>query len=219
MMAVFLVLVGFGILMLRRGVIGRMLIAMRDSPAACGTLGLDMRWFRVGLFGVSAGVAGLAGALYAGLRGTVGAADFQSFNSLPLLLLAVVFGVTSVTGATLGGIGLMLLPELQAKSPEVFGVELQLGGLMFVIIGFGAVFAARDPNGLANLLFKGGRFAEKRVLAQVRDNLPALPDRKHKGGRDDGDGEWVDDLDPVASVDGDSMNDSGEVPAHVPARG
>jgi len=219
MMAVFLVLVGFGILMLRRGVIGRMLIAMRDSPAACGTLGLDMRWFRVGLFGVSAGVAGLAGALYAGLRGTVGAADFQSFNSLPLLLLAVVFGVTSVTGATLGGIGLMLLPELQAKSPEVFGVELQLGGLMFVIIGFGAVFAARDPNGLANLLFKGGRFAEKAVLAQVRDNLPALPDRKHKGGRDDGDGEWVDDLDPVASVDGDSMNDSGEVPAHVPARG
>eukprot|EP01032_Pedospumella_encystans_P006515 gene6515-7805_t len=40
-MSVFLVLVAWGLLLLRRGVLGRMLIAMRDSPAACGTLGLD----------------------------------------------------------------------------------------------------------------------------------------------------------------------------------
>ena len=106
------------LLLLRRGALGRMLIAMRDSPAACGTLGLDMRWFRVGLFGASAGMAGLAGALFAGLRGTIGAADFQFFGSLPLLLLAVVFGVTSVTGAALGGVGLMLLPVLQSEHPS-----------------------------------------------------------------------------------------------------
>ena len=111
-----MVVIGMGVLLVRRGVIGRMLIAMRDSPAACGTLGLDMRWFRVGLFAASAGIAGLAGALLAGLRGLIGEADFIFFNSLPLLLLAVVFGVTSVTGAVLGGIGLMLLPVLQAES-------------------------------------------------------------------------------------------------------
>ena len=67
-MALFFVADGPGLLALRRGVLGRMLIALRDSPAACGTLGLDARWFRVGLFGLSAGMAGLAGALYAGLR-------------------------------------------------------------------------------------------------------------------------------------------------------
>ena len=138
------------LLLLRRGVLGRLLIAMRDSPAACGTLGLDMRWFRVGLFGLSAGMAGLAGALFAGLRGTIGAADFQLFNSLPLLLLAVVFGVTSVTGAALGGVGLMLLPVLQSSRPE-------LAGLVFAVLGFGAVALGRDPNGLANLLFGLGR--------------------------------------------------------------
>ncbi|WP_232678215.1 ABC transporter permease [Nocardioides sp. R-C-SC26] len=163
LMAFFFVLCGIGVLILRRGVLGRMLVALRDSPAACGTLGLDARWFRVGLFGISAAVAGLAGALFAGLRGTIGAADFQYFNSLPLLLLAVVFGVTSVTGAALGGIGLMLLPVLQAE--EVAGVSL--GGLMFVIIGFGAVFAGRDPNGLANLLFKIGRWGQRRIVARV----------------------------------------------------
>ncbi len=166
-MAFFFVLVSIGILMIRRGVLGRLLVAMRDSPAACGTLGLDLRWARVGLFALSAGVAGLAGALFAGLRGTIGAADFQYFNSLPLLLLAVVFGITSVTGATLGGIGLMLLPVLSGDNPTV-------GGLLFLIIGFGAVFAGRDPNGLANLLFKVGRIVQKRVMVQVNRNLPQL---------------------------------------------
>ncbi len=169
-MGVFFVLVAMGILILRRGVLGRLLVAMRDSPAACGTLGLDLRWARVALFGLSAGVAGLAGALFAGLRGTIGAADFQYFNSLPLLLLAVVFGITSVTGATLGGIGLMLLPVLSGSSPVA-------GGIVFLIIGFGAVFAGRDPNGLANLLFKLGRQIQTRVLSRVDLNLPQLPGR------------------------------------------
>ena len=101
-------------------------------------------------------MAGLAGALFAGLRGTIGAADFQLFNSLPLLLLAVVFGVTSVTGAALGGIGLMLLPVLQSSRPE-------LAGLVFAILGFGAVALGRDPNGLANLLFGLGRRLDRRL--------------------------------------------------------
>lgn len=166
LMAVFFVLTALALLLLRRGPVGRLLVAMRDSPAACGTLGLDLRWFRVALFGLSAGMAGMAGALYAGLRQTIGAADFQFFNSLPLLLLAVVFGVTSVTGATLGGIGLMLLPVMQSDHPGI-------AGLIFAVIGFGAVLAGRDPNGLANHLFRLGRLAQSRV----HPLLPALPGR------------------------------------------
>ncbi len=166
-MVVFLVLMAWGLLLLRRGTIGRLLIAMRDSPAACTTLGLNMRWFRVGLFGLSAGMAGLAGALFAGLRGTIGANDFQFFNSLPLLLLAVVFGVTSVTGATLGGIGLMLLPVFQSSRPEV-------AGLIFAVLGFGAVALGRDPNGLANLLFGLGHRLDRRFGHRIPKNLPMM---------------------------------------------
>lgn len=167
-MTVFFVLMALSLLLLRRGVLGRLLIAMRDSPAACGTLGLDMRWFRVGLFGLSAGMAGLAGGLFAGLRGTIGAADFQLFNSLPLLLLAVVCGVTSVTGAAMGGVGLMLLPVLQSSRPE-------LAGLVFAVLGFGAVALGRDPNGLANLVFGLGRRLDRRFGDRVRAAVPVLP--------------------------------------------
>lgn len=190
LMVGFMVLIGMGVLIVRRGVIGRMLIAMRDSPAACGTLGLDMRWFRVGLFAASAGIAGLAGALLAGLRQLVGEADFIFFNSLPLLLLAVVFGITSVTGAVLGGIGLMLLPVLQAETVSVLGSDVKLGGLMFMIIGVGAVLAGRDPNGLSSYLFKLGRFLDRRIRARVIAGLPQLTtaDGPTDGATDGADG-------------------------------
>jgi len=147
-----------------------MLIALRDSPAACGTLGLDQRWFRVGLFAISASIAGLAGALYAGLRGTIGGADFQYFNSLLLLLFAVVFGVTSVTGAALAGFGYMLLPLLQGDHPSI------AGGL-FVLLAGGAIALARDPNGLANQLFKLGQLAERHLAPRLLASLPTLPGR------------------------------------------
>jgi branched-chain amino acid transport system permease protein len=156
LMGVAFVLMSIGVLALRRGAIGRLLVAMRDSPAACGTLGLNQRWFRVGLFATSAGMAGLSGALLAGLRETVSPLDFQALSGLLLLLLAVVCGVTSVTGAGLGGLLLMLLPVLQSQFKT-------LGGLEFLIIGIGAVSLGRDPNGIANHLFTWGRWARNRI--------------------------------------------------------
>lgn len=204
-MLVFFVLMAILLLVLRRGALGRVLIAMRDSPAACGTLGLDMRWFRVGLFGVSAGMAGLAGALYAGLRGIIGANDFQSFGSLTLLLLAVVFGVTSVTGAALGGVGLMLLPVMQSENPSI-------AGLIFAVIGFGAVLLGRDPNGLANHMFGIGRWLRAWVSAQVRDNLPELPGApmSRQGGR-----RKSTDVEDLMFDDDELIDQTREVPAHV----
>lgn len=168
-MAVFFVIMALVLLWVRKGVVGRMLIAMRDSPAACGTLGLDMRWFRVGLFAASAGIAGLAGGLYAGLRQSVGAAEFASFNSFLLLLFVVVFGVTSVTGAAFGGLGLMLLnnnPDLQ--------------GVMFVVIAVSAILLKNNPNGLAIYLFRLGRLLQSQLSPRLLASLPQL-DRSDEG--------------------------------------
>lgn len=166
LMVVAFTVIAIGLLMLRRGPIGRVLIAMRDSPAACGTLGLNQRWFRVGLFSLSSAIAGLGGALLAGLRGTTSALDFQPILGLLLLLLAVVSGVTSMTGAFLGGFLLMLLPVLQSKFPA-------LGGLEFLIIGIGAVSLGRDPNGLANMIFKLGARIGPRLPVHLR--VPQRP--------------------------------------------
>jgi branched-chain amino acid transport system permease protein len=161
--------VGIGLLALRRGPIGRLLIALRDSPAACGTLGLNQRWFRVAVFSVSAAIAGLSGALFAGLEGTVSATSFQTLQSLPLLLVAVVAGVTSVSGALLGGVLLMLLPVIQATVPS-------FSGLVFLVIGVGAILLGRDPNGLVNVFFKGVRLVAPRLPLPPWLRAPDQPD-------------------------------------------
>jgi branched-chain amino acid transport system permease protein len=177
MMCVFFVLIAIAVIAVRRGRLGRMLIAMRDSQAACGTLGLDLRWMRVGLFAASAGIAGLAGALFAGLRGTTVAADFQFFSSLLLLLMAVVWGVTSVTGAALGGAFLMYLPVAQSNNPSI-------AGLLFVLLGVGAVVVGRDPNGLANKFFGFNGWVMERLYPALAERYPGIALR----GRDEASG-------------------------------
>ena len=208
-MSVFFVVMALLLLVVRRGVVGRMLIAMRDSPAACGTLGLDMRWFRVGLFATSAGMAGLAGGLYAGLRQTVGASDFGYFSSFLLLLLVVVAGVTSVTGATLGGIGLMLLknyPDAQ--------------GPLFVLLAVGAILLAKNPNGLSIYLFRLGRWLQDKLAPRLLASLPALPGKDSQeeaepASRNDDGLVEMEETTVTAVVPEGNPGDSREVPAHV----
>lgn len=167
LMGVFFLVTAIAVLAVRRGRLGRILIAMRDSQAACGTLGLDQRWFRVGLFAASAGIAGLGGALFAGLRESVGAADFLYFQSLLLLLFAVVFGVTSVTGATLGAFGMMYMPVASSDYPEIAGLFLLTIGLAGVIVG-------RDPNGIANYLFRIPAFIQNTAYPALAERYPGM---------------------------------------------
>lgn len=156
LIAVVFVLIALALLAVRRGRIGRVLIAIRDSPAAVGTLGLNQKVVRVAVFAGSSFIAGIAGGLLAGLQGQIQATDFELFVSLPLLLLAVVGGVTSVTGAAIGGFLLMLLPVLTSESPW-------LGGLLFQLIGSAAVALGRDSNGLASKAFQAAWWVRSRV--------------------------------------------------------
>ena len=144
------VLMAFAVLAIRRGKFGRLILATRDSPAACGTLGLNITVTRVMLFAASSGLAGMAGALYGGMFVQAGAPEFAMFQSLPLLLLAVVGGVTSVTGTLIGGLALGFLPALQQRFPALVGVA-------YLGIGAAAIGLGRNPNGIAGLLFNGVR--------------------------------------------------------------
>jgi len=185
LMAVFFVLISLVVVAVRRGRLGRILIAARDSQAACGTLGLDLRWVRVGLFAFSAGVAGLAGALLAGLRGTIVADDFIFFKSLLLLLCAVVWGVTSVTGALMGGIFLMLLNYLPGPLSENQSTQ----SLLFIVLGVGAIVIGRDPNGLSNRIFMIPRWIQGTLFPTLAERFPgmALKVREYGVGNDDED--------------------------------
>ena len=139
-------LVAIGVLALRRGPFGRRLAAMRDSQAACATLGLDVRRTKLTVFALSSAIAGLAGALYGGLGFTAGQLDFEPLYNVLLFLFAFVGGITTVTGALLGGTLFALLPLVQSEKPE-------LAGLVFALIAVVALALGKQPNGMAGMLF------------------------------------------------------------------
>jgi branched-chain amino acid transport system permease protein len=93
----------------------------------------------------------------------------------------------------------MLLPVLQSSRPE-------LAGLVFAVLGFGAVALGRDPNGLANLAFGLGRRLEHRFGDAVRRVVPVLPLPRDRVEGDD-------------ATEIPLMEDLQEVGSHAAARG
>ena len=145
--AVAFVLMAWIVLTIRRGKYGRILLATRDSQAACATLGFSTTITRIAVFAVSAGLAGVSGVMFAGMRHTVGTLDFYFFKSLPLLLFATVFGVTSITGVLIGGLVYGLIGYASPTWQNLASIVLFIGIRLLV----------NNPNGLVGLLFEHSR--------------------------------------------------------------
>ena len=130
------------VLAIRRGTFGRKLVAMKDSSAACATLGMNLTFTKVAVFAVASAMAGVGGAMFGGLRGQVGPDDFQMLNSLVLLLLVSIAGINTVTGAFMGGMTFGMFPKFLEWMPKSWPRNLpQLG------VGLGAFGLRRNPNG------------------------------------------------------------------------
>lgn len=143
-------IVGVGVVALRRGRLGRRLIAMRDSPAACATLGINLFATKLAVFAISAAIAGFAGALFGAHLGSAGTQDFRMLNGLPYVLLVVVGGVGVVSGAFFGGLQLVafqtwiaqLLPSISVFGRDLFKL-LPRGGP-----GLAGIAIGRQPAGV-----------------------------------------------------------------------
>jgi branched-chain amino acid transport system permease protein len=132
LLAVVFALLSIGLLAVRRGPFGRTLIAMKDSEAACATLGLNLTLTKLAVFVLSAAIAGLAGALLGGAESVAGATDFEMFSSLLVLAAVAVGGVSLCSSALIGGMALGFLPSNWEG----------------IFIGVGALLLARYSEGL-----------------------------------------------------------------------
>jgi branched-chain amino acid transport system permease protein len=148
LLAVAFALFAIAVLAIRRGRFGRRLAAVRDSPVAASTLGLNLVATKTAAFAVSAGIAGVAGALYGGLRVTVSPNDFVFLQSLFVFLVASFGGLTTVTGALFGGAFLALVPELQKHVP--------IDSIQYFGIGIGAIALATNPHGFGGSISDAG---------------------------------------------------------------
>jgi branched-chain amino acid transport system permease protein len=126
-----------GILALRRGPFGRVLVGMKDSEAACATLGLSLRTTKLGVFMLSAAMAGVAGALYGAASSVATGTDFEMFESLLILAVVAIGGASVCSGALAGGLALGFLP---ANAQDVF-------------IGAGTIVLAFYSDGVLPLIY------------------------------------------------------------------
>lgn len=125
---------------IRRSRYGDRLLALRDSPVACTSIGMNLRTTTLSVFMVSAAFAGLGGAIYAmGLR-SASTGQFEFLAGVAILLAAVVGGVRSIgsavfVGAFLGG------PTLANLLPNLTQVTSMSVALSAIAIG-------TNPNGI-----------------------------------------------------------------------
>lgn len=158
------------IVVLRRGEFGRRLQAMKTSPAACTTLGLDLTVTKLEVFALSAAIAGLGGALYGGQVVSVSPDRFQFFQNLPVVLLAVVGGIGAVGGALFGGIVFALtffiLPEIVPSIEDLLLLSPALAGISL----------GRNPNGAVNETAKAIRESRAAAKDTVDDPMADVGD-------------------------------------------
>ncbi len=166
--AVLFAVIGNLLIVLRRSAWGRRLTALKDSPMACATLGLNLTSTKVGVFALSAAIAGGAGAT----AGRTFLADQLSLPaSLPITMIAVVGGIGSVAGAFFGGLLLGAFPIFStifaANAIGVFGfVSLSVKDLLAFSPGLMGISLGRDPDGAAPQLAAG--------FKAVGESAPAL---------------------------------------------
>lgn len=96
-----------------RSKFGRAIIAIREDDIASSCVGLNVTYYKVLVFTVSAFFAGIAGAIYAhrGL-GTLQYSDFTFIKSTDFVIMVVVGGMGSMTGSVITAIALSILPEV-----------------------------------------------------------------------------------------------------------
>jgi branched-chain amino acid transport system permease protein len=136
---------------LLRAPLGRAFIAVRDSPIAATTLGVNLPLTKASAFALSAAIGGFAGALYAHKISTLTADSFDVLLSLKLLMMVVVGGLGSIKGAVLGAVFLGLLDTAIAHVKDYLPPHIaNQAGLYLFLYGFILVqFVLFEPLGLA----------------------------------------------------------------------
>lgn len=137
--AVCFALVSLVVVAIRRGEFGKRLLALKDSPAACATLGMNHKLTTLSVFATSAAIAGIGGGIYGGAIRSVSSTNFEFFTGLSILMSMVIAGLTSPGAALFGGI-LLGTPLMTNLFPD-------WAQLTTILIGLNGIALGRNPNG------------------------------------------------------------------------
>ncbi|PLX80033.1 MAG: branched-chain amino acid ABC transporter permease [Desulfuromonas sp.] len=135
---------------------GRALVAVRDHYLSAEIMGINLTWYRVMSFGLSALYAGIGGALFGHYLGFVSAEGFTIILSIQFLAMIIIGGLGSIYGTVLGTIFMVLLPEVMTWSVDLFSGMMpdliqSLAYIKEMAIGLAIIlFLIFEPEGLAH---------------------------------------------------------------------
>lgn len=109
---------------------GRAIMAIRDNNIAARSVGINITYYKLLVFVISAFFAGVAGVLYGHNYGSVAAQTFDYNYSINILVIVVLGGMGSISGSIISAVVITYLPELLRKLSE-----LEVGGEPLTIFG------------------------------------------------------------------------------------
>jgi branched-chain amino acid transport system permease protein len=121
---------------------GLMMQAVRDSPDAALSLGIDVQSVRTRIFVLCSMFGSLAGSLFAHYTSFASVESFTIERSITFLLIPVIGGVSSVTGVIVGALFVIFVPELLSKLGDFHQILFGLALVFVVIVMPGGIVGA-----------------------------------------------------------------------------
>jgi branched-chain amino acid transport system permease protein len=130
-----LLLVGIGVLLLRRTLFapfGYALRAGRDSPLRADAIGIDVKRMQWAGFVVAGLFAGLAGALFAFSKGSISPDTVSVARSVDGLVMVLLGGLQTLSGPLVGAVTFTWLQDAVARNTDYW--RALLGGIILVLV-------------------------------------------------------------------------------------
>jgi len=147
---IFVILGVYGAKNITRSAMGRAFVAIRDSEIAAEILGVNLSFYKMVAFAISAFYTGVAGSLFAHLLGFIAPENFTLMDSITFIMMVLVGGAGSLLGSIYGATFITFLPEgirlLKDVYPSVALSESSIQGLLYGFILL--FFIIVEPNGL-----------------------------------------------------------------------
>jgi branched-chain amino acid transport system permease protein len=146
---------------LRRGRLGRVLGAMRDSDVGAESVGIELRRAKLFVFAVSSAMAGIGGAMLTQANQAWDTTTFNPVLGLFWFTAVVVCGLSSTGGALLAAFAYVAIPQ-------VLDLDIQSAIGFF---GLGAVLIGRSKGGLVVQLGRAAAALPRRLQEEYQRAL------------------------------------------------
>jgi ABC-type branched-subunit amino acid transport system ATPase component/ABC-type branched-subunit amino acid transport system permease subunit len=154
----------------RRGGLGRLLVAVRDNEDNARAFTVRAGLAKIQAFVLAGFIAGLGGALYAHGLSRVGALSFATAFNISLVVMAVIGGLGIMSGPLLGALFVLALPAFVQLDAAALAAN-SFGQLLIILYLPGGIAQVVEP--IRNLIVRFlGRRAGVDVKAAYADSSP-----------------------------------------------